>query len=187
MNTAKDDADAAAASGRSRNRESLGVTLRRVILPGLAINAAVLWLLRDHLAGLAGARLRAPDWELLAQETFAVQLHLFAALAALLVAILMLAGPKGTRAHRIVGWSWALLMMTTALSSFFIQSWGSLSPIHILAGWTAFATPLGVWAARTHRVRLHQRMMTGLVVGGLAIAGVLTFIPGRLMWAIFFG
>jgi uncharacterized membrane protein len=80
-------------------------------------------------------------------------------------------------------------MMTTALSSFFIRelSPGKLSYIHILSGWVAFATPLGVWAARTHRVRLHQHMMTGLVVGGLFIAGALTFIPGRLMFRVFFG
>jgi uncharacterized membrane protein len=29
--------------------------------------------------------------------------------------------------------------------------------------------------------------MTGLVVGGLVIAGLLTFIPGRLMFGVFFG
>jgi uncharacterized membrane protein len=29
--------------------------------------------------------------------------------------------------------------------------------------------------------------MAGLFLGGLIIAGVLTFIPGRLMWRLFFG
>ena len=29
--------------------------------------------------------------------------------------------------------------------------------------------------------------MTGMFVGGLVVAGLLTFLPGRLMWAIFFG
>jgi len=40
--------------------------------------------------------------------------------------------------------------------------------------------------ARTHRVRPHRHMMTGLVGGGLFIAGAFTFVPGRLMWRVFF-
>ncbi len=168
---------------------STRVTLRRVLIPCLLINGAVLWLFRDQLAGLADIRLRAPDLALLARQGVVVQLHLFAAVSALLTALFMLKGAKGTRVHRVVGWAWVVLMMTTAVSSFFIRelSPGRLSYIHILSGWVAFATPLGVWAARTHRVRLHQHMMTGLVVGGLFIAGALTFIPGRLMFRVFFG
>ena len=163
--------------------------LVRVGLPGLAIGGAILWLLRDQLHGLGTIRLHAPDLALIAAQSLVVQLHLFAALSALLVALFMLRGAKGTRVHRIVGWAWVVLMMTTALSSFFIReiSQGSFSYIHILSGWVAFAAPLGVWAARTHRIRLHQRLMTGLVVGGLFIAGLLTFIPGRLMYSVLFG
>lgn len=168
---------------------STRTTLRRVLVPCLLINGAVLWLFRDQLAGLADIRLHAPDFALLARQSLVVQLHLFAAVSALLVAMFMLKGAKGTTVHRIVGWAWVGLMMTTAVSSFFIRelSPGRLSYIHILSGWVAFATPLGVWAARTRRVRLHQHMMTGLVVGGLFIAGALTFIPGRLMFNVFFG
>ena len=169
--------------------DSLPTTVRAVALPALAFNAAVLWLLRDRLAALAGARLHAPDWALLTRQAWVIQLHLAAAVSALLVAVFMLWGAKGTRVHRTVGWAWAALMMTTAVSSFFVRTLnpGHLSSIHILSGWVAFATPLGVWAARTHRVKLHQRMMTGLVLGGLFIAGALTLIPGRLMWRVFFG
>ncbi len=29
--------------------------------------------------------------------------------------------------------------------------------------------------------------MTGLYVGGLIFAGTLAFLPGRLMWQVFFG
>lgn len=168
--------------------ETLRATLRRALIPALAINAVVLWFSRDQLAQLAGGRPHAPDWDLMLRAGWIVQLHTLAAVSALLVALFMLKGAKGTRVHRIVGWAWAALMMTTALSSFFVRMLhpGHLSYVHIIAGWTAFATPLGVWAARTHRVRLHQRVMTGLVIGGLIIAGALTFIPGRLMWRIFF-
>lgn len=163
--------------------------LIRVGIPCVAIAGAILWLLRDNFAAVAGLSPHAPDLALIASRSLVVQLHLFAALSALVVALFMLKGAKGTRMHRIVGWAWVGLMMTTALSSFLIReiSPGKLSYIHILSGWVAFAAPLGVWAARTHRVRLHQRLMTGLVIGGLFIAGALTFIPGRLMWNVFFG
>lgn len=168
---------------------SAWANLKRIAIPCLLINGAVLWLFRDQLAGLAGVRLQTPDLALLGRQSLVIQLHLFAAVSALLTALFMLKGAKGTKVHRMVGWVWVALMMTTALSSFFIRdlSPGKLSYIHILSGWVAFATPLGVWAARTHRVRLHQQMMTGLVVGGLIIAGALTFIPGRLMFNVFFG
>jgi uncharacterized membrane protein len=173
----------------SLKAETLSATLRRVALPAVAINLVLLWLARDQLARLAGASLHPPDWEPLLRAGWVVQLHLLAAISALLVALLILAGPKGTRAHRIFGWGWAVLMLTTALSSFFIRDIGDgkLSYIHILSGWVAFATPLGVWAARTRRVRLHQRLMTGLVLGGLVIAGAFTFVPGRLMFDTFLG
>ncbi len=163
--------------------------LARVGLPGLAIGGAILWLLRGQLPALAEIRPHAPDIPLIAAQSLVVQLHLLAALSAFLVALFMLKGAKGTRVHRLVGWAWVVLMMTTALSSFFIREigHGQFSLIHILSGWVAFAAPLGVWAARTHRVRLHQRLMTGLVIGGLFIAGTLTFIPGRLMFRVFFG
>ncbi len=161
-------------------------------LVGVAICAVLLIGFRDQIAQVAsrgGVHPHAPDLALLARQGLAVQAHLLAALTALLVSLFMLKGAKGTRVHRIVGWIWAGLMLTTALTSFLIMELnpGRLSYIHLLSGWTAFATPLGVWAARTHRVALHRRMMTGLVVGGLLIAGGLTFIPGRLMWRAFFG
>ncbi len=167
---------------------SLAATLRVVALPAIAINAAVLWVLRDNL-GNVGAGLHAPDWSLLARQGWVIQLHLLAALSALVVAMYMLSAAKGSRAHRVVGWASVVLMMTTALSSFFIRELdpGKLSWIHILSGWTAIAAPIGVWAARTHRVLLHQRFMTGIVVGGLVIAGGFSFLPGRLMWRVLFG
>jgi uncharacterized membrane protein len=30
-------------------------------------------------------------------------------------------------------------------------------------------------------------MMLGLYLGGLVFTGLLTFIPGRMMWQVFFG
>ena len=163
--------------------------LVRVGGPALLIAAGILWMLRGQFPALSTIHPHAPEFALIASRSLVVQVHLFAAIGALFLAMFMLKGAKGTKAHRIVGWAWVMLMLTTSFSSFFIREigHGRLGFIHILSGWVAVAAPLGVWAARTKHIRLHQRLMTGLVIGGLFIAGTLTFIPGRLMFRVFFG
>lgn len=130
-----------------------------------------------------------PDLALLARQPFQIQLHIAAALTALLLGTVQLIGVKGTTAHRIIGWTWVIAMAITAVSSLFIRQInpGSFSFIHLLSGWTIIALPMAVYAARKHRVLAHRRGMTGMFVGGLIVAGALTFLPGRLMWALFFG
>jgi len=49
------------------------------------------------------------------------------------------------------------------------------------------ALPMGIYAIRRRNVENHRRTMTGLYFGGLIVAGALTFLPGRLMFAMFFG
>ena len=131
----------------------------------------------------------APDWALLARQNGVLKLHIAAALTALLLGTVQLIGVKGTAAHRLIGWSWVVAMATVAISSFFIRVMnpGSLSLIHLLSGWTLIALPMGIWHVRSGRIRAHGRTMGALFVGGLIIAGAFTFLPGRLMWAIFFG
>ncbi|HWE47095.1 MAG TPA: DUF2306 domain-containing protein [Caulobacteraceae bacterium] len=130
-----------------------------------------------------------PDLALLAAQPIAIKLHIAAALSALVIGTVQLLGVKGTALHRVLGWSWVAAMGTTAISSLFIRelNHGSFSFIHLLSGWVIIALPMALWAARTARVRLHGRLMAGLFLGGLIIAGLLTFIPGRLMWRLFLG
>ncbi|HYJ96086.1 MAG TPA: hypothetical protein VEV86_15750, partial [Vicinamibacterales bacterium] len=49
----------------------------------------------------------------------------------------------------------------------------------------------GIWqtrrALRTGNIAAHKASMRGLYIGGLIIAGLLTFIPGRIMYRMFFG
>ena len=47
--------------------------------------------------------------------------------------------------------------------------------------------PLAVLAAKRHEVAKHRGRMMGLFYGGFAINLFIAFIPGRLMWAMFFG
>ena len=142
--------------------------------------------------GRMGFALRAPDFGPLAAAPTAIQIHVAAALTALAIGMVLLAGVKGSRLHRTLGWTWVLAMGTTAISSFFIHQLNpggpaGLSLIHLLSGWTVVGLPMAVHAARRHRVQAHRRAMTGMFVGGLIVAGLFTFLPGRLMWAVFFG
>jgi uncharacterized membrane protein len=119
----------------------------------------------------------------------AVQVHLAAAVAAFGLGLVQLVGPKGTIPHRLLGWIWVVLMMAAAISSLFIMeiNHGFFSFIHILSGLTIVALPMAVYAARRHNVAAHKKGMVNLFFGALVIAGVLAFLPGRVMWAMFFG
>ena len=45
---------------------------------------------------------------------------------------------------------------------------------------------MAVYAIKRRKVAMHRRAMTGLFVGGLLIAGAFAFLPGRLLWNVFF-
>ena len=119
-----------------------------------------------------------------------IQLHAYAALAAFALGIVQLAAPKGTIPHRALGYLWLSLMLSVAVSAFWIHEirlWGPWSPIHLLAIYTLAMLPLGLYFARGHNVRGHQRTMLGLFFGALIIAGAFTLLPGRLMHKVVFG
>jgi len=121
-----------------------------------------------------------------------IQLHAFAALGALALGIVQFASRKGTLPHRATGWVWALLMATVAVSSFWIHGrqivlGAPWSPIHLLSIFSLVMLPLGLWFAHRHRVRGHRITMISIFTGGLVIAGLFTFVPGRIMNAVAFG
>lgn len=131
----------------------------------------------------------APDMGLFATIPPQVKLHIAAAVAAFLIGVVILLQPKGSPLHKTLGWGWVIAMGATAISSFFITglNGNNLSFIHLISGWTVVALPMGLFAIRNKRVVMHKRVMTSLFVGGLVVAGALTFIPGRLMYQLFFG
>ncbi len=120
----------------------------------------------------------------------AIPLHAFAAMAAFVLGIVQFAAPKGTLPHRTLGWIWVVLMATVAISSFWIHQIrlvGPWSPIHFLSIFTLIVLPIAVWRARHHRVADHRRIMIFIFAGALVIAGLFTFVPGRVMHAVVFG
>jgi len=120
----------------------------------------------------------------------AIPIHAFAAMAAFALGIVQFAAPKGTLPHQTVGWIWVGLMAVVAASSFWIHEirlLGPWSPIHLLSIFTLIVLPIAVWRARRHRVADHRRIMILIFVGALVIAGLFTFLPGRIMHAVVFG
>lgn len=111
-------------------------------------------------------------------------------MAAFLLALVQFAAPKGTVPHRTLGWVWVALMASVALSSFWIHTICQLrgfSIIHLLSVFVLIMLPLGVLRARRHQVESHARTMKGLFLGALLIAGIFTFMPGRIMHSVVFG
>jgi uncharacterized membrane protein len=171
----------------------------RMVAVGLAVTVGLILAVgaaqgRGPVAVLSGflhlkGHLHAPNFGLLAAASIAIQIHVAAVGTALAVGIALMLGLKGNTVHRTLGWIWVVAMATAAISSLFIHrsNPGGFSFLHLFAGWTLIALPMGVFAARKHNVRLHGRTMTGLFVGGLLIAGAFAFMPGRLMWQIAFG
>ena len=81
------------------------------------------------------------------------------------------------------------LMMLLAGTSIFIKVIfpGHFSYIHLLTAWVLLITPLAVMAVRRGKVGMHARFMTGLFYMGLITAGAFTFMPGRILYKVFFG
>ena len=120
----------------------------------------------------------------------AIQLHAFAAMTAFALGVVQLAAPKGTLPHRTVGWTWVALMVVVAVSSFWIhelRTWRGWSAIHLLSIFTLATLPLAVMHARRHQVARHRNAMLAIFTGALVIAGLFTFVPGRIMHAVLFG
>jgi uncharacterized membrane protein len=118
-----------------------------------------------------------------------IQLHAFAAMSAFALGIVQLAAPKGTLPHRTLGWIWVALMLVISASSFLIhgiRTW-PWSPIHILSVFTPIMLAVAVVAARRHQVRAHKITMMSVFAGALALAGLFTLVPGRIMHTALFG
>jgi uncharacterized membrane protein len=92
---------------------------------------------------------------------------------------------KGGRLHRLLGRIWAGMMVTTAISSFWLGEKG-LSFIHIFSVMTLISVPLAIFWIRRGNVERHRRTMTNVYIG-LVVAGLFSFAPGRLLETWLFG
>jgi uncharacterized membrane protein len=116
---------------------------------------------------------RNPGW--------ALAIHVSTVVPAFLLGAPILLMKKGTRLHKLLGRIWAAMMMITAISSFWLSGMtGHIGPIHVFSVVTIASIPWAVYCARTGNIAAHQRAMTGTYIG-LLIAGLFSFMPGRLM------
>jgi uncharacterized membrane protein len=127
---------------------------------------------------------------LLLQASPAIQIHVATASSALVLGAYLLLARKGTRPHRLLGRIWFGLILTTAISSFFIETlrlYFGFSPIHILSVLTLIGSWQAVAAARAGRIEEHRRHVGNLYTFALLTAGAFTLMPGRLMHRLLLG
>ena len=161
-----------------------------VIVTATAIALTITFAHIDPGSYLASLRIEPhwPDISPILRASPVVQAHVYAALLAIGLGAAMMLSRKGARFHRVAGWIWVGLILLVAGSSLFITGLNGdrWSLIHLLSGWTMIAAPLALLAARRHKVAQHRRAMMGVFYGGLLVAGALAFIPGRILWNVFF-
>ena len=115
-------------------------------------------------------------------------IHLYAAIAALIVGMTVLFLKKGTVLHRSLGRVWVVVMFVAAGSSFWIQEIGGIagfSWIHLLSVWTLLSLGYAVYFIRNGRVTEHRKAMVSTFLG-LTIAGLLALFPGRRLATLIF-
>lgn len=117
-----------------------------------------------------------------------VQLHVIAAITALVLGAVQLVAPKGTLPHRTLGYGFAILMLTVAITAIFIReiNQGDFSFIHIFVPLTLLGLFGMIANARQMKVDKHRNAVMGLFFGALILPGLFAFMPGRLMWQIVF-
>jgi uncharacterized membrane protein len=127
---------------------------------------------------------------LVAQAPLAVKIHLATVVPAFFIGTwLIFFSTKGARVHRGLGVLYLALMSITAVTTLFIHiiNPGHLSLIHLFVPLTLVGVTATIIALKRGNIARHKRSMIGLYVGALLIAGAFTFLPGRLMYSVFFG
>jgi uncharacterized membrane protein len=119
-----------------------------------------------------------------------ILLHMLFAFAALILGGVQLASSKGTRAHKLRGYVWVASMVVVCLTSFSIKEvmpngiFGGHSPLHLLSLFVLAQLGRGIYFAKKNNIEKHRRCMTYTYIGGLIIAGIFTFMPGRLLFKV---
>lgn len=133
----------------------------------------------------------------LLQASPIVQIHALGALAAFVLGLVQIVAPKGTLPHKTIGVIWIGIMIVVAASSAFILQpaepgtpyWRRLSSIHLFIPITVFGLISGVRLLMRGgpRMKAHSWPFISVFLGGLIVAGVLAFLPGRIMHQVAFG
>lgn len=115
--------------------------------------------------------------------TLLIASHVAAALVSVSLGVVQLARRKGDARHRHLGRVWVVLMLWTAVSSFWIRHLrdGAFSWLHVLSLVTLVTVTLGVVGIRRGDLRAHRANMVGSWLGS-AIAMVFALaLPTRMI------
>ncbi len=127
-------------------------------------------------------------FDLLVQASVATQVHVAAAVAALLLGGWLLLRRKGTGPHKAFGKLWVAFMLVVVVTSYWLRgAGGGFSWIHGLSVFTLVMLVLAVWAIRTGHRATHRGTMIGIYFGALVGAGTGALMPGRLLNLVLFG
>ncbi len=112
--------------------------------------------------------------------------HLITAFVSLILGLVILNRRKGTASHKALGWTWVVLMGSTAVASGFIRDYHlpnlfGFTPIHAFTVFVALQLPRGIWFIRQGNVVGHRKTMRGLYIGACVVAGIFTLLPGRFL------
>lgn len=119
-----------------------------------------------------------------------IQIHATSALFSLIIGPLAIYRKRRDIWHKTIGYSWIIAMVSVAISSFWIHSFGIIgpfSPIHLLSIWTLFVVVRAINFARVGKIVAHAEILRWLYWGGLWVAFALNFLPGRMSNRIVFG
>lgn len=165
-----------AAPAKPRKKRQI-ITARRQITISLTATTLI-WAAFYYLAKILPP-VTTPVW--------AIWLHVIIILPAVPLGAWVLWRPKGTPAHKLAGRIWAVLMLITAVDSYWLRTvGGGLGPIHLLSALTLVSIPMGVHYIRRGDVAAHVRSMRGNYIG-LCLAGAAALIPGRFLGQLIFG
>jgi uncharacterized membrane protein len=128
--------------------------------------------------------------------TPAIAVHLFAALAALVLGPVALWARQGrvqrTRLHRAAGYAWVTVMLATALSAAFIRdyrlpNWAGFTWIHLFIPLTLGSLVLAFRALARRDIATHRKTMQRLYFTACLGAGAFTLLPGRYLGQLVWG
>lgn len=132
------------------------------------------------------------DWTPLFEAPWFLQVHAIAAMAGFVLGAIQLIAPKGTLPHKVIGVIWLVLLALVAGTSW-MTIWMfeiiRFSPIHILSAITTWGLIGGIrhLFQTGENFKKHAGPFRAIFIFGLLIAGVFTFMPGRIMHEVVFG
>ncbi|MCF4097322.1 DUF2306 domain-containing protein [Maritalea mediterranea] len=127
--------------------------------------------------------------EILATAPLPVIIHIIAALYCIGLGGYMLYAKKGSRAHKIMGWSWVSSMSIVIFSAFFIHGFewiGPFSPIHLIISFAIMGLWTGIRDIRAKKVQAHREAMLSMYWGALGVPFMLALLPGRRLNMLLF-